>query len=73
MLTFGDFHWGKDWKDIAWRRVGRVDVTTWGNENERNMLELYEDDKDLAATAFVPFPLNAVVVIKERPCAVFDN
>ena len=73
MLTFGDFHMGEGWEHLVYRRVWRTVMTKWSDAfTDDNLLELYEDDS-AAAAAYLPFPTNTVLVVKEEPCAVFDN
>lgn len=71
MLTFHDFgiKCGLDGKRIASKPVKRI-VQSHGvlpEDEGKNLLELY-DDIDWLPAAFVIYPENTVVVIKERPC-----
>jgi hypothetical protein len=71
MLTFHDFgiKRGVGGKRLASKTVRRI-VRSHGvrpEEKGKDLLELY-DDIDWLPIAFVVYPENTVVVVKEEPC-----
>ena len=69
MLTFGDFHQGAGWEQLAGKRVARTAIGPYDDYtgiaiDEIRVVELYQARRS-DPSAYIPFPLGAVLVVKE--------